>query len=27
VNMREGVKRLAAWYNAERAWASEVLTT
>jgi UDP-glucuronate 4-epimerase len=27
VNMREGVKRLAAWYNAERTWASEVLTT
>ena len=26
VNMREGVRRLVEWYNAERSWASEVLT-
>jgi nucleoside-diphosphate-sugar epimerase len=26
VNMRQGVERLVDWYNAERAWAKEVLT-
>jgi nucleoside-diphosphate-sugar epimerase len=26
VNMREGTRRLVEWYNAERSWASEVLT-
>jgi len=26
VDMREGVRRLVEWYNAERSWASEVLT-
>ena len=26
-NMREGIKRLVEWYNAEREWASQVLTS
>jgi UDP-glucuronate 4-epimerase len=26
VNMRQGVERLVDWYNAEHAWAKEVLT-
>lgn len=27
VSLREGVEKLVAWYNAERAWASQILTT
>jgi dTDP-L-rhamnose 4-epimerase len=26
-NMRAGIEKLVGWYNAERAWASEIQTT
>ena len=26
IDLREGVRRLVEWYNAERAWAKDILT-